>query len=156
MAVYAYLRVSTDQQDMDNKNYGVLAYANTRNLGPLQFVEDTASGRLAWRERAVGRLLTETTHAGDVVLFAEVSRMARSTLQVLEMLACCMQRGGHVHIAKEPMGLDGSVPGPPLARAPPVAGRRRLPRRLRRGGAPDARRRRLPAPPVLVPRPARA
>jgi DNA invertase Pin-like site-specific DNA recombinase len=58
----------------------------------------------------VGRLLTETTQAGDVVLFAEVSRMARSTLQVLEMLACCMQRGVHVHIAKQQMVLDGSLP----------------------------------------------
>jgi len=110
MAVYAYLRVSTDQQDVDNQRYGVLVYANARGLGPLQFVEDTASGRLAWRERAVGRLLTETTQAGDVVLFAEVSRMARSTLQVLEMLACCMQRGVHVHIAKQYMVLDGSLP----------------------------------------------
>jgi len=110
MAVYAYLRVSTDQQDVDNQRYGVLVYANTRGLGPLQFVEDTASGRLAWRERAVGHLLTETTQAGDVVLFAEVSRMARSTLQVLEMLACCMQRGVHVHIAKQQMVLDGSLP----------------------------------------------
>jgi DNA invertase Pin-like site-specific DNA recombinase len=95
---------------VDNQRYGVLVYANTRGLGPLQFVEDTASGRLAWRERAVGRLLTETTQAGDVVLFAEVSRMARSTLQVLEMLACCMQRGVHVHIAKQQMVLDGSLP----------------------------------------------
>src|SRR5919198_5559025 len=91
MAVYAYLRVSTDQQDVDNQRYGVLVYANTRGLGPLQFVEDTASGRLAWRERAVGRLLTET-------------------VQVLEMLACCMQRGVHVHIAMQQMVLDGSLP----------------------------------------------
>jgi DNA invertase Pin-like site-specific DNA recombinase len=110
MAVYAYLRVSTDQQDVDNQRYGVLVYANARGLGPLQFVEDTASGRLAWRERAVGRLLTATAQAGDVVLFAEVSRMARSTLQVLEMLACCMQRGVHVHIAKQQMVLDCSLP----------------------------------------------
>jgi hypothetical protein len=37
----------------------------------------------------VGRLLTETAHAGDVVGFAEVSRMARSMLQVLEMIEYC-------------------------------------------------------------------
>ena len=102
MAVYAYLRVSTDQQDMDNQRYIVLVYANARGLGPLQFVADTASGRLAWRERAVGRLLTETTQAGDVVLFAEVSRMARSTFQVLEMSAYCMQRDVAVYGALRP------------------------------------------------------
>jgi hypothetical protein len=41
---------------------------------------------LAWRERAVSRLLTETAQAGDVVVFAEVSCMARSTLQILKIL----------------------------------------------------------------------
>jgi DNA invertase Pin-like site-specific DNA recombinase len=110
MAVYAYFRVSTEQQDVDNQRYGVLVYANARGLGPLQFVEDTASGRLAWCERAVGRWLTATTQAGDVALFAEVSHIPRSTLQVLEMLACCMQRGMHVHITKQQMVLDGSLP----------------------------------------------
>ena len=99
MAVYAYLRVSTDRQDVANQRYGLFEYANRCGLGPLQFVEDTTSGRLAWRERAVGPLLTETTQAGDVVLFAEISRMARSTLQVLEMLEQCMARQVTVCIA---------------------------------------------------------
>jgi DNA invertase Pin-like site-specific DNA recombinase len=109
MAVYAYLRVSTDRQDVANQRYGLFEYANRCGLGPLQFVEDTTSGRLAWRERAVGQLLTETTHAGDVVLFAEISRMARSTLQVLEMLEQCMTRQVTVYIAKQQMVLDGSM-----------------------------------------------
>jgi DNA invertase Pin-like site-specific DNA recombinase len=109
MTVYAYLRVSTDQQDMDNQRYGLLTYANAHGLGPLQFVEDTISGRLTWRDRAVGRLLLETAHRGDMVLFAEISRMARSTLQILEMLEHCMSRRVSVHIAKQQMVLDGSM-----------------------------------------------
>ena len=109
MTAYAYLRVSTDQQDVANQRYGLLVYANAHELGPLQFVEDTAFGRLAWRDRAVGRLLTEIVHAGDAVLFAEISRMARSTLQILEMLEHCMTRGVSVHIAKQQMVLDGSI-----------------------------------------------
>jgi DNA invertase Pin-like site-specific DNA recombinase len=43
------------------------------------------------------------------VLFAEVSRMARSTLQVLEMLEHSMARGLIVHIAKQHTVLDGSM-----------------------------------------------
>ena len=38
MTTYAYLRVSTDQQDIDNQRYGIFGYANTHGLGPLQFV----------------------------------------------------------------------------------------------------------------------
>ncbi|EAW36286.1 recombinase family protein [Lyngbya sp. PCC 8106] len=109
MVTYAYLRVSTDHQDLNNQRHGIFEYANIRNLGSLKFVEDATSGRIKWQSRAVGQLLTQTAKAGDVVIFAEISRMARSTLQVLEMLECCMQRGISVHIAKQQMVLDGSM-----------------------------------------------
>ena len=46
---------------------------------PLQLVEETASGRLAGRERAVGRLLTTSTQDRDIMRCADVRRMARST-----------------------------------------------------------------------------
>lgn len=110
MVAYAYLRVSNDHQDVNNQRHGILEYANTHALSPLHFVEDKASGRLQWRSRSVGQLLSETAQAGDTVVFSEISRMARSTLQVLEMLECSMRRGITVHIAKQQMVLDGSMP----------------------------------------------
>jgi DNA invertase Pin-like site-specific DNA recombinase len=72
MPTYAYLRVSTDRQDVDNQRYGILEYANTHGLTPVQFVQDAISGRLAWRDRAIGQLLTVRATAGDVVIFAEI------------------------------------------------------------------------------------
>lgn len=44
-----------------------------------------------------------------LVIFAEISRMTRSTLQVLEILECCVQRHISVHIAKQQMVLDDSM-----------------------------------------------
>lgn len=109
MATHAYLRVSTDRQDIANQRHGILEYANTQGLAPVAFVEDAVSGRLAWRERVIGRLLCDSAVAGDIVIFAEISRMARSTLQVLEMLELSMARELHIHIAKQRMILDGSL-----------------------------------------------
>ena len=109
MAVYAYLRVSTDRQDVENQRHGILEYANACQLGPLTFIEDSVSGRIKWRERALGQLLNETTQKADVVVFAEISRMARSTLQVLEILEHCARQGIDVHIAKQNMLLDSSM-----------------------------------------------
>ena len=86
MANYAYLRVSTDQQDVDNQRHGILEYANRNGISSIQFVEDTVSGKVKWRDRRIGDLLLKTMQPGDTVVFAEISRMARSTLQVLEML----------------------------------------------------------------------
>ena len=85
MANYAYLRVSTHTQDVENQKLSVLDYCNSQGIAPIEFVEDTTSGRRSWRDREIGRLL-ETADAGDVLLAAEVSRLARSTLQVLELL----------------------------------------------------------------------
>lgn len=108
MANYAYLRVSTDAQDVDNQKHGILEYANQNEITGLKFVEDTVSGKKKWRARKLGALL-ETLEAKDVIVFAEVSRMARSTLQVLEILEFCTERDIYVYIAKQRMVLDGSM-----------------------------------------------
>ena len=109
MGVYAYLRVSTDQQDVDNQRHGILEYANTHNLGGLQFVEDSASGKTNWKDRKMGDLLTKTMQPGDTILFAEVSRMARSVLQILEILAHCAEHEFTVHIVKQNIVFDDSL-----------------------------------------------
>ena len=56
------------------------------------------------------RFVLETADAGDVLVAAEVSRLARSTLQVLELLQAAAERGLTVHIAKNRMVLDQSLP----------------------------------------------
>jgi len=109
VATYAYLRVSTDEQDVDNQRHGILEYANTHSITGLQFVEDSASGKVKWKERKLGDLLLKTMQVGDTVLFAEVSRMARSTLQVLEILEHCAEREITVHIVKQKMVIDESL-----------------------------------------------
>lgn len=107
--VYAYLRVSTGQQDVDNQKHGILEYANQMRLGAVVFIEDTASGRKKWRERKLGDLVNVTAKKRDTILFAETSRIARSTLQVLEVLQECAEKGVRVHMAKERRVIDDSL-----------------------------------------------
>lgn len=109
MANYAYLRVSTDRQEVDNQRHGILEYANQYGLSNLQFIEDTASGKLKWKERQLGELLLKTLQPGDTLIFAEISRMARSTLQVLEILEHATTHQLQVHIAKQRMRFDDSL-----------------------------------------------
>ena len=109
MATYAYLRVSTDQQDVDNQRHGILEHANSHNIAGLKFVEDSASGKIKWKDRKLGDLLLKTMKAGDTILFSEVSRMARSTLQILEILEHCADNQFTVHIVKQKMVFDDSL-----------------------------------------------
>ena len=48
MANYAYLRVSTHTQDVENQKLSVLDYCNSQGIAPIEFVEDTTSGRRSW------------------------------------------------------------------------------------------------------------
>lgn len=108
MTVFAYLRVSTDSQDVNNQKLGVLDYCNAQNLTPIKFVEDTMSGTTPWKERSIGKLLADGK-SGDVIIVAEVSRLGRSILQVLEILEESAKKEISVHIAKNRMVMDGSM-----------------------------------------------
>lgn len=106
--VHAYLRVSTDQQDADNQRHGVAAYCADKRLHAPLFVEDTISGKSDWRLRSIGNIIDQAT-AGDVIVVAEVSRLARSTLQVLEIMRECVNKQIHLHVVKNGIVLDGSM-----------------------------------------------
>jgi DNA invertase Pin-like site-specific DNA recombinase len=108
MATLAYIRVSTDKQDLDNQRHGVIEYAKKHNFEPLTFFEDTVSGKKNWRDRDLGKLI-EQSNKGDVLLVAEISRLARSTLQVLEVLQEAAKKELAVHVAKSNMVMDGSL-----------------------------------------------
>ncbi|MDE1251563.1 recombinase family protein [Vibrio aestuarianus] len=108
MANYAYLRVSSDSQDVSNQKHGIYEYANKFGIPNLCFVEDVVTGKKKWHERKLGQLI-DGLEVGDKLIFAEVSRIARSTLQVLEVLEVCIEKGINVYIAKQNMQLDGSM-----------------------------------------------
>lgn len=108
MSNYAYIRVSTDRQDLDNQRHGVIEYAKANGLEPLAFFDDTVTGKKSWKERDLGKLL-EQAGKGDVLLVAEISRLARSTLQVLEILQHAAEKEIAVHVVKNRLVMDGSL-----------------------------------------------
>jgi DNA invertase Pin-like site-specific DNA recombinase len=108
MNVFVYLRVSTDQQDVANQKHGVVAYCAEQKLLAPAFVEDTTSGKVSWRERPLGALIERAT-SGDVVVVSEVSRLGRSTLQVLEIMKACSERGVILHAVKNKIVFDGTM-----------------------------------------------
>jgi DNA invertase Pin-like site-specific DNA recombinase len=108
MTIFAYLRVSTDQQDAQNQKFGILDYCNKNNLSPIKFIEDTVSGKVAWQDRMIGQIMEKATK-GDLIVVSEVSRLGRSTLQVLEILEAATKKEISVHITKNHTVIDGSI-----------------------------------------------
>ena len=108
MTNFAYLRVSTDQQDLQNQKFGILDYCNKNQIGDIKFIEDKTSGKIAWQDRTIGKVVN-TAKAGDIILASEVSRLGRSALQVLEILELAAKKEIAVHITKNSMIIDGSM-----------------------------------------------
>ena len=49
----SYLRVSTNDQDLEKNKADILHYANDRNFGKVNFVEEKVSGKKSWKDRKI-------------------------------------------------------------------------------------------------------
>ncbi len=108
MTNFCYLRVSTSTQDVQNQKIGLFDYCTSKKISPLTVIEDTASTKIPWREREIGKILQQAKK-GDNIIVAEVSRLGRSALQVLDVLEEAAKTKVCVHIAKNNMLVDGSI-----------------------------------------------
>ena len=108
MKTVGYLRVSTDLQDVDNQRLEVLQLANSRGLGSVEFVEEIVSGRKSWRDRELARVLGDLGK-GDVLIVAELSRLGRSMLEIMEILSIATRGGVVIYAVKGEWVLDGSL-----------------------------------------------
>jgi len=103
-----YLRVSTSEQDLNKNKAEILALANSKRLGNVDWVEEKVSGVKDWRKRKFGEVFT-TLGTGDTVIVSELSRLGRSTLQILEIMKEAKEREIAVHAVKGGWSLNGTM-----------------------------------------------
>ena len=115
MAVYGYVRVSTDRQAEEGESLGVqqrtiegycLMHGMTLDH---MFVEQGGVSAYSKpvNERPEGARLLATVKSGDVVVTAKLDRMFRSSLDALDVLAKLKDRGVSLHM----IDLGGDVTG---------------------------------------------
>ena len=112
--IYAYLRVSTDKQTVENQRFEILKCADTKKLSIDQWVEETASGVKSVKDRKVGELLTRM-EKGDIFLVSELSRLGRNLMEVMSILHDCMERDVKVFAIKEGYELGNNINSKVLA-----------------------------------------
>jgi DNA invertase Pin-like site-specific DNA recombinase len=104
----AYLRVSTLDQDIEKNKADILHFANHHDLGKVHFIEEIASGKKPWRQRKIAQLLEEL-QAGDTLIVSELSRLGRSMLECMEILALATRKGIHIYSVKGSWQLDNTI-----------------------------------------------
>ncbi len=105
MTTFAYLRVSTIDQNTDKNKLDILNFTQHKKLGSIEFVEEQISGKTNFRDRKLGRLLN-AMQKGDILIVPELSRLARSVTQILEVIDITKQKGILLYSLKENFSND--------------------------------------------------
>jgi putative DNA-invertase from lambdoid prophage Rac len=106
--IHIYLRVSTDDQDSNSQRLGVQQWLDQVGNPPALWHADTASGATSWKGRALADILKQASK-GDTLVTPEISRIGRSTLDVLEFFSAAQEAGLTVIITKSGLTLDDSI-----------------------------------------------
>ncbi|MCR5261486.1 MAG: recombinase family protein, partial [Candidatus Gastranaerophilales bacterium] len=100
MTTHAFIRVSTLEQDTEKNKIDILQFANRMKHGNVEFTEEHCSGTKNYKERKLGTLL-DSMQSGDVLIVPELSRIARSITQILEVIKITKDKGIVLYSLKE-------------------------------------------------------
>jgi len=92
MATIAYLRVSTEGQDLNQQRLAILDYAHKHRVTVDAFVETQRSSQHAIQRAALMQVI-EGLQPGDRLLVSELSRFGRSLGQILQIIDLLIQKG---------------------------------------------------------------
>ena len=106
-----YIRVSTDQQDLQNQQHSILNYANKNTLGKVEFIEVKMSSRKKDEDRKIDELF-ETLQEGDHLIVSELSRLGRSVVNVVTIVNQLIALGVNLHILKEQLFIKPNEQNP--------------------------------------------
>jgi DNA invertase Pin-like site-specific DNA recombinase len=105
---FSYLRVSTEGQDTGKNKSDVRAFANKKGFPKVQFIEEKLSGKISWKKRKVKDLI-DRLQPHDKLILPELSRLGRSSLEVMEILAVLKGKDVAVYDIKNRWELNGSL-----------------------------------------------
>ncbi|MFT5197013.1 MAG: DNA invertase Pin-like site-specific DNA recombinase [Candidatus Promineifilaceae bacterium] len=100
----AYIRASTGTQDVKNQRHEILEYGHREGLTVDEFIEVTVSSRQNSRKRRIEEL-QERLGFGDTLIVTELSRLGRSTGEVILLINQLVAHGVNVMIIKQNLRL---------------------------------------------------
>lgn len=106
--VVGYLRVSTMSQDLEKNKADILTYANDHKLGNVDFIEEVVSGKVSWKRRRVKEVI-DWLGKDDWIIVAELSRLGRSMLEIMEIIAEAKKKEINIHAIKNGWTLNGTI-----------------------------------------------
>lgn len=112
--IYGYVRVSTNKQIVDSQHYDIEEFCKQNNLSIDGWIEETISGERDYAERKLGNLIGKL-QKDDILICADLSRLGRDMLMIMEILSILMKREINLWTVKEQYRLGSDITSKVLA-----------------------------------------
>ncbi len=101
----AYLRASTDKQDTNNQKLEILEFARKKEIQIDDFIELTISSRKSQKQRRIEEL-NSRLDSSDTLIVTELSRIGRSTAEVIGLINALVEKNVRVVILKQNLDIN--------------------------------------------------
>lgn len=101
----AYIRASTNKQDINNQRLEILEYARKHKFQVDEFLEITVSSRKTTKQRRIDEL-TQKLNPGDTLISTELSRLGRSTAEVIGLINQLLEKEIRVILIKQKLDVN--------------------------------------------------
>ena len=105
---YAYIRVSTDSQTVENQRLAIRNYAEKKGIENIKWFSETISGTKNPEKRKLGDILN-VAKEGDLIIVTELSRLGRSLIMVLNVIQLLMDKKVSLVSLKEGYELGDNI-----------------------------------------------
>jgi DNA invertase Pin-like site-specific DNA recombinase len=100
----AYIRTSTDKQDLNNQKLEIFEYAKKNKIEIDDFIQMTISSRKNSKERRIDEMLSVLNDA-DTLIVTELSRLGRSTAEVIGLVNELIKKQVRVIVLKQNLDI---------------------------------------------------
>lgn len=100
----AYLRASTDKQETNNQKLEILEFARKKEIKIDDYIELTISSRKSPKQRRIEELINRL-NPSDTLIVTELSRLGRSTAEVIALINALVETNIRVVILKQNLDI---------------------------------------------------
>ena len=102
--IIAYIRASTNKQDLNNQKLEVFEYAKKHQVNVDDFIQITISSRKTSKDRRIDEMVALLNDA-DTLIVTELSRLGRSTAEIIGLINVLIKKQVRIIAIKQNLDI---------------------------------------------------
>ncbi len=113
--IYAYIRVSSNKQTVENQRFEILKFCDERKYQIDKWIEEEVSGRKVQLEDRLLYKVVNEMEEKDILIATELTRLGRNLFDIMSILRDLMKKNAMVYTIKESYELCDNIQSKTLA-----------------------------------------